>query len=301
MGLTGEIPASLPSPCKENTAAVLVSYLPGPGIAGHLKQVTEQFVQVYQIDNTPRADSAIDFPAAAGLEVKQIGSNIGLAAALNRGCELAHKAGYQWVVTLDQDSELKPTFLNQQIKHWHAAPAGTAMLGCNFTDASRTGALPRHSQDTAIKPCRTVITSGALMSLQAWRDAGTFREEFFIDSVDHELCLRMRAHNFVVARHGEVLMSHTIGAPVNSTLTQPYRHSPLRKYYSTRNGLRTALDHWAREPVWVSRRLLGLAWEAFAVALYGPQRWQILCAMGRGVSDAMGNRMGEETPPQAGS
>jgi len=42
---------------------------------------------------------------------------------------------------------------------------------------------------------------------------GVFREEFFIDRVDFEYCLRAKARGYCVIRTRKPLMSHTIGTP----------------------------------------------------------------------------------------
>lgn len=40
---------------------------------------------------------------------------------------------------------------------------------------------------------KTLITSGMLIPLSLFGKIGMFREDYFIDSVDHEFCLRARA------------------------------------------------------------------------------------------------------------
>src|SRR4030095_5315976 len=58
---------------------------------------------------------------------------------------------------------------------------------------------------------RTVITSGTLLSLNAYDAIGRFRDDFFIDGIDHEYCLRARAKRYRILLMLAPLLVHSIG------------------------------------------------------------------------------------------
>src|SRR5262249_43948355 len=108
---------------------------------------------------------------------------------------------------------------------------------------------------------KAVITSGSLISLATFQSVGGFRDDFFIDYVDFEYCLRVRAHGYRVIRTVEPLMKHAIGNPVEHNIcwrtTYTSNYPPLRQYFLIRNTLILTRDYILREPAWV----LGTLWK----------------------------------------
>jgi rhamnosyltransferase len=138
------------------------------------------------------------------------------------------------------------------------------------------------------------------MSLPQWRTLGGFRADYFIDGVDHELCLRARGGGLIVARHGRVLMQHRIGEKAAGIRLLPYMHPPLRKYYSMRNGVRNIVAYAGSEPLWTARKSATLAWEMIVVMLLEADKWAKLNAMMRGLNDGWRGRMGAAPEDLAG-
>jgi len=280
-----------PAPAAASTAAVIVSYHPDETFDRRLALLSAQFAAVFWVDNTPDPISGRLPRSDDGVYYLPQGENIGLDCALNRGCDAAVSAGFDWVVTFDQDSEIVADFLEQQIACWHRSPARTSILGCNYSDGG-TGDRCRFVEGSYVVECATVITSGCLMCLSHWSMLGKFCEGYFIDGVDHEICLRARSRQLVVARHGRVLMQHQIGERSAGCRFLPYLHSPVRKYYGMRNGVRNIIQYAASEPLWSLRKCLSLAWEVLAVLLLESGKQPKIKAMLRGLADGVKGRMG---------
>ena len=281
----------LPKAEVTNTAAVIVSYHPDEDFGERLTELRKQFAAVYWVDNTPGA--AVGSKHLNDPDVNYIsqGVNAGLGTALNMGCTAALKDGFEWVVTFDQDSDIAADFLSQQITAWHESVSSTFILGCNYSDGDSVD-TPRFRAGDYVVACKTVITSGCLMSLPVWDDLGRFRDDYFIDGIDHEICLRGRSKGLVVARHGRVLMKHRIGERSANYRIFPYLHTPVRKYYSMRNGVRNIIRYAPSEPVWAIRKSATLAWELVIALLLEPDRRKKMSAMFRGLRDGLMSRMG---------
>jgi len=281
----------LPIPEIANTAAVIVSYYPDEIFAVRLKRLNSQFPAVYWVDNTPGA--AVDKEHHCEPSVHYLSRNVnaGLASALNMGCEAALEAGFNWVVTFDQDSDVVADFLLQQIACWEKSDPRTFILGCNYADSANADS-PRFREGSQIIECPTVITSGCLMCLSAWSELGTFRDDYFIDGVDHEICLRGRKRGLVVARHSRVLMQHRIGERSANYKVFPYLHPPVRKYYGMRNGIRNIIQYSSSEPAWAARKCATLAWEILVALLFEPDKRRKSRAMFRGLRDGVRAKMG---------
>ena len=280
-----------PPPDLTNTAAVIVAYYPDESFVERLGNLSNQFGTVYCVDNTPASDAGSGYQRIQGVQYLPCGSNTGLACALNIGCRAALAAGFQWVVTFDQDSEIVPDFLARQIDAWLSAASPVFMLGCNYSD-STAAEKARFREGSKIVPCTTVITSGCLMSLSLWEKLGEFRTDYFIDGIDHEFCLRGRSRGLLVARHGQVLMRHRIGERASNHRIFPYLHTPLRKYYGMRNGVRNIVQYAGSEPLWAARKFASLTWEFVVALLIEPDRRLKVRAMFRGLRDGLRGKMG---------
>lgn len=281
----------LPTPTVANTAAVVVSYYPDQAFAERLASLRSQFAAIFWVDNTPQSTAATDNSMEAGVHYLSRGMNLGLAGGLNLGCDAALQTGFDWAVTFDQDSEPNADFLVRQIACWEMSDSPPFMLGCNYKDDTGRDS-PRFAETNRTVECATVITSGSLMCLPLWSELGKFCEGYFIDGVDHEICLRARARQLVVARHGRMLMQHKIGEQAGGYRFLPYQHPPARKYYGMRNGVRNIIQYARTEPAWALRKCITLTWEIIAALLWEPDKRLKLKAMLRGLIDGVKGKMG---------
>jgi rhamnosyltransferase len=285
-----------PAPNADNTALVFVTYYPDAQVKSAVEMAAAQFAQVIVVDNTPDPEPVRQLVQGLGVNLLSNGVNAGLGQALNQGCHAAIAAQFDWVVTLDQDSLIQTDFLQSQVSCWASVAVKPFMLGCNFLNRSEGATSPRFPVGRSYRECKTVITAGTLMHLEVWRELGGFREDFFIDSLDHELCLRARSKGFRVARNGEILMSHSIGSGKQLRSWLPFEHSARRKYTSTRNSVRTIMEYGWREPGWAFKKSAGILYEAISVLLLESHKAEKLKAMGVGLADGLRNRLG---PPAA--
>ena len=281
----------IPPPDAANTAAVVVSYLPDDRFRQRMDIIAEQFAAVFWFDNTPPGNEPEKPNPDPRVNRLSEGENVGLADALNRACRAAIGEGFQWAVTFDQDSLLEPDFVARQVDAWRRSPKRPFMLGCNYTD-SVDKQIPRFPSGAYVRECRTVITSGSLMCLPQWSELGGFRDDYFIDGVDHEMCLRARANGLLVVRHGEPLMQHQIGERSLGLSFLPYLQPAVRMYYSTRNGVRNIIEFAPSEPPWAAFKAVAIAWEGLLAVLLGPRRITKLRAIFRGLLDGVRGRMG---------
>ena len=160
------------------------------------------------------------------------GINRGIAWALNRLCERSLVDGYQWIITLDQDSVCPSNMVNEFTLFLQNAD----MICPKIVDRNY-GLLDGGDVITEyIKEC---ITSGCLLNLQAWKKVDGFDEAMFIDGVDFEFCYRMHRDGFKIMRVNSVVLYHEIG---NITIRRflgmkvvVKNHSVFRKYYIAKN------------------------------------------------------------------
>jgi rhamnosyltransferase len=89
----------------------------------------------------------------------------------------------------------------------------------------------------------TVITSGSLMQLSLWNEAGGFCEKLFIDEVDHEYCYRLIEKGNTIVQFLNIFFNHRLGTTITGgylgavATKERVIHSPRRVYFMVRNYL----------------------------------------------------------------
>ena len=269
-------------------AAVVVLYRPERGASDNIASYIGQVDRVYAIDNTETPDTAFAASLARyeTLEYVPLGDNLGIAAALNAGIERAKAAGYPWVLTLDQDSTPTEDMVTQLTTCANERPATppTGVIGAvMLRDLWPTPDPTRGCTDAL-----TVITSGNLLSVDAWDAVGRFDESLFIDQVDHDLCMRLHRHGFAVVKNHAAWLKHNVGAPTvhgGSSRRRVSNHSPLRRYYIMRNKL-IVIERYGRDyPEFRKREIRSALRAVRGIVLYEDRKAAKLMMMWRGYRD----------------
>ena len=223
------------------------------------------------------------------------GQNMGLAYALNQGAELAINEGWRYLLTLDQDSAVESGMVEAllsvtgELEHRKIGIlAPGELIGLYLTPFGNRN----------LKKSLTVWTSGSLLSLAAYQKVGPFRDDLFIDFVDHEYCLRLSAAGFGIYRVRGARMTHGYGEDCRKTslfgrsfwITN---HSPLRRYYIMRNRLLVRSLYRRTFPGFFRKDQLCMLMEIFSVLFFERQKWAKFRMMARGVRDYRRGTLGE--------
>lgn len=216
------------------------------------------------------------------------GINKGIADALNTLCRKAMENGYDWLLTMDQDSVISSGFLKHYDDLVKSSPsAGIACCRVEDRNFGRMYNAPEAGSDM-VERC---ITSGSMMSLSAWKKIGGFDESLFIDGVDFDYCMSLKEQGFSIVRTGDAFILHEVGHGRHVRLlghnALVMNHSDLRLYYIARNYLYIGMKHgqyskWRRE---VMKRML-------IVLLYEKESRRKLQSMMKGIADFKSGTMG---------
>lgn len=221
-------------PKAPRIAAVVVLYNPSNEVFRNVASYLPQVEVLYAVDNSETQASQIIAELRRISKVFYLANNcnLGVARALNIGAEKAAEAGFDFLLTMDQDSQASPDMVERMLECRDGRDvAKVGMIApCHVTKASRA-----NSGMCEFEEVMTPMTSGCLLNLSVYRMAGPFREDLFIDFVDNEYCLRLRKTGFKVFRANRAILEHNVG---NIRKYGPFiatNHSPLRRYYKTRN------------------------------------------------------------------
>lgn len=223
------------------TLAGIVVYRPElDRLDENIAAVLPQVVDVVLFVNGDESWLAVQqlFVRHPSLYVIRSGENVGIASGLAGIMEYAEDNGYDWVLTLDQDSVCTPGLVQEYMSYLTLPNAG--MLTCCITDRN-------FSQDSGFLPgerCEEVekcITAGSFMSVAAYTRTDGYDKSMFIDGVDWDMCYNLRRHGYVIYRVNFDGLLQEVGHGRNVSLFgRPYiayGESPLRNYYGARNDI----------------------------------------------------------------
>lgn len=162
--------------------------------------------------------------------------NNGIAAALNQICAFSYENGFEWALTLDQDSVTPNNLIEEFSKYISIERVG--MLAPVMCDRNR-GDNYSNSTSTAYTEINECITSGSLINLNVWNEIGQFDEKMFIDGVDFDICYRIIHKDYKILQINNVFLSHEIGKMEKKQFLfwafYVKNHSAFRKYYIAKN------------------------------------------------------------------
>jgi rhamnosyltransferase len=288
----------LVEPDSASICAVIITWFPDRAVLDSIVQVLQQVDTLVIVDNNSSEATRAGLRSVASSESVYLienAQNEGMARALNQAAETAIQLGARWMLTLDQDTSIRKDLVASLISVFKASGGTAAIIGSNYWSAANKRIFLKCSstQSRAYAERKTVITSGSLVWLGLMKRIGRFREDYFIDSVDHEYCLRARARGYKVIISCAVLMTHSIGRSSMSMrrLLAP-NHSGIRKYYMTRNALITIREYYSTDPVWAICQVVRLATELVSIVLLESNKREKLRYYFRGVGDALVGKMG---------
>jgi rhamnosyltransferase len=296
----------------ESYATVVVLYYPDDESVANLLRMADYNGMLIIVDNSsPPADIGI-------VETKDIviirnNENMGLASALNQGINFAGLKGFENIFLLDQDTRVGNDYFDNMLRFKTKIDEKNdayAIYVPNFFD--------RHSQTYAKFPVlgkyrfehyccgqshmsfnkRAVIaiTSGSLISYSKFKKIGPMAEEYFIDFLDNEYCLRASLGGYLVAVNCDSILDHSVGHRAQKRFLgvtfNPNNHPPVRRYYISRNGIATAIRYFPYFKSYPILLCLRLIHEYLSIILFEKNKFVKLYASATGAIDGIFNRMG---------
>jgi len=194
---------------------------------------------------------------AAHCVVLEMGQNVGVAAAQNRGIVWARQQGYPYVILFDQDSEPAPDMVEKLLGTLMTldrdgvlvAAVGPRLVdrrdgkASSFVRFSAFGVKQFRCDDGLSVRADFLVSSGMLASVAVYEKVGMLDEGLFIDNVDMDWCFRARQQQLLLYGVCDAVMWHRIGnrvrrLPFFGHSYSIYQHdNPLRQYYIMRNRI----------------------------------------------------------------
>ena len=269
------------------TAAVVTAYHPDERLAAVVESALLSCDHVVVADNTPGdAPSLAEKLADPRVRVLRSGHNRGLAGALNAGiAQLPAEA--EAVLFLDQDSVLPPELVEGLLAHLAEDPR-IGVVGPTPVDAE-TGSRYERTADrhAAVDDRPSIITSGMIVRRECFAAVPGFREDFFVDCVDTDFCLRIRRSGSRVVRDAGLVLPHSIGSGRDHKLgplnVRVLHYPAWRHYWIARNGLVLSREFRGAERGFVIANALFMGRWLLVTALFDDRRRASVPAVLRGL------------------
>ena len=286
----------------DKITAIATAYHPDARLLAVVEAASAACTEVLVVDNTPGGSELLADALPERVRVLRPDGNLGLAGALNMGLREV-SAGSDAVLLLDQDSVLSEEMVGRLAAHLADPTVGAAAPAP--WDATRESYIdPRTALRADVADRDAVITSGMVVRRSLLDELGGFREDFFVDCVDQDFCLRLRRTGLRIVQDKTIKLPHSLGeVREHRFLTGHVRvthHPKWRLYWVIRNGVILVKENVRRVPVWSLTSMLIMARWVLLTALYERPRGARLRAMWNGLRDGLGGRTSADYLP-AGS
>ena len=228
--------------CK--VAAIIVSYNPDSNLFDSINLLLNQVEKVIIVDNGSK-EKYVKYIKSRNedkIEIILNKENLGVATALNIGVRKALENGYEWILTMDQDSKASPDMVKKMFNVYNSINReerkDILSIFPNFVD-ERIQSIEENSNMNSYEYVDADITSGNLLRKEVFEKVGFFDDSLFIDLVDTDFCMRLNEKGIKMIKIRDAVLYHSLGESktikgiLGSFNTS--NHSALRRYYMTRN------------------------------------------------------------------
>ena len=230
-------------------AGVVILYNSDTSVIDNIRSYILQIDRLYVVDNstTNNVELVDTLKREFDIIYHSFGKNIGIASALNWAANQAIHDGYDILLTMDDDTSTPAFMVENLLNFWriYSKPIGII-----------SGVHHKKEDEVHYRELPYTLTSGNLLNLMAFSQVGPFRDDFFIDHVDHEFGLRLNNEGFKVVEIPSIRLIHRLGCSKSirfgNTIIMKYgTHSATRLYYFSRNGIYTSIKYFKTHPTFI--------------------------------------------------
>jgi len=291
----------------KKVAGILVTYHPDDTFFVNWNSYVKEVDHWFLLDNGSEGSvitklKIMASEACGDLTVMLQESNIGLAKAQNICLDEAMEQGYEFVYLLDQDSIPSPGSVRNLKNLWEKLALEQTQVGWIGSQVKHPSGKEQKywikdgwiykrikfdARQNFLSEIATCISSGSLVSLEVVRQAGGFEEDFFIDYLDIEYCIRLRRKGYQIFIARDSSISHSLGDTKVEHFAgisfYPTGHSPERRFFMMRNRIWTWRKHFWKFPGWFCVDFGNAVFDLFRILALEKEKWKQVRAMGKGL------------------
>lgn len=289
-----------------SVAAVIITYNVENDFKNRINKLKGKVNEIIVVDNGSKAETiSMLKELEKEITIIYLEKNKGIAYALNKGIKYSIEKGYDWILTLDHDSIVTDDMIKNMLKCYEGfdqeLKEKVAMLvPVHVEEKEYENNNIINNEEVASKlytEVLTEITSGALTKSSIYKNVGLYDEKLFIDLVDHDYCLALNKKGFKVIQVNSAVLIHNLGDSIKKSILGlkmiPTNHSPLRRYYMSRNR-HYIWDKYKQDfPGWVLTDKRRFITENLKIILFENNKIEKLKYIREGIRDYKNNIFGE--------
>lgn len=273
-----------------NIAAIVILFNPEnigeDKLLANIKSYSSEVKKIYVVDNSKETheELASKIPCS---EYLYNGNKGGIAGAQNIGWKKAREDGFDFIMTMDQDS----AFIEDEAKKYISLVSDYAeknpdcvCFGPRINDLNMNRYITKQIRFRILSPLkrkvfsiikkdwkpfvlpeieinRNLIASSNIVRISALEKVGGYDEELFIDQVDYDLCSKIKNAGFTTVKFNTVFLNQIYGDKNWFTYIRPKStYSQFRLYYIIRNHIIMAYRYDSLAELY-NRELKELFWQ----------------------------------------
>jgi rhamnosyltransferase len=220
-------------------------------------------------------------------------NNNGISKALNDCIKLASQKGYEWILTLDQDSVCPKNLISEYLKYIKLENVALLTPKIHVHSGRNIEEGETINDYEFIDRC---ITSASLVNIAICENIGYFDEKMVIDYVDHDYCKRLNLLGYKIVLCNKITLYHELGSNIpikwsiffnkylgTKIIYQSY--SPFRAYYIIRNCIYFIRKYSTSLTKTELKKALtvSLYHVALKSLLFGDQKWSYFKSICKGI------------------
>ena len=289
-----------------SVSAVIITYNVENDFKNRINKLKGKVNEIIVVDNGSKAETiSMLKELEKEITIIYLEKNKGIAYALNTGIKYSIEKGYDWILTLDHDSIVTDNMINNMLKCYEGFEGElkekVAMLvPVHVEEKEHENNRVINNEEVSSKSYTEVlteITSGALTKASIYKSVGLYDEKLFIDLVDHDYCLSLNKKGFKVIQVNSAILIHNLGESVKKSILGlkmiPTNHSPLRRYYMSRNRYYIWNKYKKDFPGWVLTDKRRFITENLKIVLFEDNKIEKFKYIREGIRDYKNNIFGE--------
>lgn len=289
-----------------SVAAVIITYNVENNFRNRINKLKGKVHEIIVVDNGSKPETINMLKELEkDITIIYLEKNKGIAYALNKGINYSIEKGYDWILTLDHDSIVTDDMIENMLKCYgnfdkELREKVAMLVPTHVEEKEYENSNIISNEEKFSKPyieVLTEITSGALTKADIYKNIGLYDEKLFIDLVDHDYCLSLNRKGFKVIQVSSAVLIHNLGESVKKNVLglkmTPTNHSPLRRYYMSRNRHYIWDKYKDDFPKWVLTDKRRFITENLKIILFEDKKIEKFKYIKKGIEDYKNNIFGE--------
>lgn len=280
-------------------AACVILYHPKQKDLENIVSYLPKVDKLYIYDNTENKKTKFTFEDYSKIVYFSDFENKGLSLRLNQACNQAISDGFDFLMTMDQDSSFCVENINyyfDTIKNY-SNKSTVGLFGLEYSPESKIA----NPITITAKEVHVLITSGSVINLNNFNAIGGFDENLFIDGVDFDYCFASLKAGFKCILFENNYFNHSFGVKTKAASIkslylikkEKQLHSPIRIYYIIRNMRYLEKKYGLLFPKYIQERKKRYASQVISNMIYSKNIFILLKYRFKAIRDFKNNKMGK--------